>query len=320
MKKTALIIAGLAVLSCGQKKIDPAAECMSSQAPADFVQPDRSRAEILPLTSFSYLEGRKLKDVCQIYKVARNDEGFALGKMSKGDFIKLAGKRIALIESERRSFLKKIYQLEKDSGINLTQFERELLSNFYVIGKYRLKIYAKGKYVYADPLTPEKLNFAARELGIGNLTSNMEYFSRVNGKAWRRDTAQLERMNTPYAYPNSKYVTVFKGYGKDTLPQTQQGQAKPTENAVPVQQTQTVQETPQSIYTPPAYVPQTSPSEIGIQDQSTSPVHQETSEIPAPEKPEYTPKKPEKPSYNGIRTQDSYPKRPSREKNESQGD
>ena len=53
MKRTALIIAGLAVLSCGQKKIDPAAECMSSQAPADFVQPDRSRAEILPLTSFS---------------------------------------------------------------------------------------------------------------------------------------------------------------------------------------------------------------------------------------------------------------------------
>lgn len=318
MKRTALIIAGLAVLSCGQKKIDPTAECMSSQAPADFVQPDRSRAEILPLTSFSYLEGRKLKDVCQIYKVARNDEGFALGKMSKGDFIKLAGKRIALLESERKSFLKKIYQLEKDSGINLTEFERELLSHFYVIGKYRLKIYAKGKYVYADPLTPEKLNFAARELGIGNLTANMEYFSRVNGKAWRRDTAQLERMNTPYAYPNSRYVTVFKGYGKDTVPQPQQEQAKPAENAA-VQQPQAVQETPQSIYTPPAYVPQTSPSEIGIQDQSTSPV-QEASEIPAPEKPEYTPKKPEKPSYNGIRTQDNYPKRPSRGKNESQGE
>lgn len=318
MKRTALIIAGLAALSCGQKKIDPVAECMSSQAPADFVQPDRSRAEILPLTSFSYLKGRKLKEVCQIYKVARNDEGFALGKMSKGDFIKLAGKRIALIESERKSFLKKIYQLEKDSGINLTEFERELLSHFHVIGKYRLKIYAKGKYVYADPLTPEKLNFAARELGIGNLTSNMEYFARVNGKAWRRDTAQLERMNTPYAYPNSRYVTVFKGYGKDTVPQPQQEQAKPAENAA-VQQPQAVQETPQSIYTPPTYVPQTSPSEIGIQDQSTSPV-QEASEIPAPEKPEYTPKKPEKPSYNGIRTQDSYPKRPSKEKNESQGD
>jgi lipoprotein len=319
MKRTALIIAGLAVLSCGQKKVDPSTECMSLQAPADFVQPDRSGAEIFPLTSFSYFEGRKLKDVCQIYKVVRNDDGFALGRMGRDDFIKLAGKRIALIESERKSFLKKIYQLEKDSGINLTEFERELLSNFYVIGKYRLKIYAKGKYVYADPLTPEKLNFAARELGIGNLTSNMEYFARVNGKAWRRDTAQLERMNTPYAYPNSKYVTVFKGYGKDTMPQAQQEQAKPAENAAAAQQTQTVQEAPQAIYTPPAYVPQTSPSEIGIQDQGTSQV-QETSEIPVPEKPEYTPKKPEKPSYNGIRTQDSYPKRPSRGKNESQGE
>ena len=219
MKRIVIFLLILSVVSCERisKEKEFQKYCKGYKISDDFLQPPEIRGgeNKLPFTVFSYItEKEKIETLspCELYVLTKNEPFLSTSLNSQKAFMKEFKGKMRKMNEERKNFFKRIEKLTEDSGTYFTDFEKELISELYIISRYRLKVIRKGSYSYTVEDTPQKLNFAIRELGISKGIENITFYYMKNKEKIEMNIDGVLLYNTFYQFPDSRYQPVFKKY------------------------------------------------------------------------------------------------------------
>ena len=318
-----LIIAGAGAIFSFGLKDRPVLSCANEMLPKEYIQPEAVTANNnrLPISEIDFISkflSHGSISVCQLYEITQKDSWSQtlLGDLSTyGLYIK---RKYEVFNGKVQSNIQKIKELEKSAGVLMTSEEERMIAYIAALNEFGIRVIAPASYTYTDPATPSKFNFVAKELGFGDfILSNIVFFYSFDGKQTVTDTSEVLAWNTPYNYLNTAYAPKFKGYGmsvkvvpKDEAQGQEQQQAQTqNNNAQEAQAPQnTAKETGSSSPTPitngKTYTVSPTPADTGelgisavegnsvdISQATPQKSAEKKVEIPAPEKPEYTPKK-----------------------------
>lgn len=229
-------------------------ECINYETPAELIQPKETRGDInrVPISYWSYIREqnkllsekkfwqtqvedpvthKKIKKkelICNILMLSTKDNFLNLSskKLSQKNLLKEINKKLNELEKGREEYKKLLKDIEKRSGVELTAFERELVSEIYLINKFGLKAVAKGVYGYTDIKTPEKLNFFFKETGVKYGLEFIELYFKKDGNHTLMNVNDVIEYNTSYPNINPSYVFKFANYDKyiyaDTIDKNQE--------------------------------------------------------------------------------------------------
>ena len=221
IKKAIIIIMiigiGGILLKQSNKPFDYDKRCKVINYPNELVQPSESKAlkDRLPITLYSYYS-RGDNNICELIGLSQQDEYFKIdySKMSKRKIEKEIKKKEKEIEKSRKEYIKRLIEIEKRSSVMLTDFERKLIAEIYIINKFNLKTTGKGSYTYTAEQTPEKFNFFFKETGGKIGVELIDFYYIKNGKSEEYDISNIYYYNTPYMNVSKDYKENFQGYGK----------------------------------------------------------------------------------------------------------